>query len=275
MRRLWNRGRAKPRGFADRKQVEEAAQAHEEQRIELASRQDKATGKSDYLGCVIYGGLDGIVTTFAVVSGVMGASLEASIILILGFANLLGDGFSMATGAFLSARSEREVYRRERQQAAEQVVNEPEKEKGVLAEIYEEQGYPKKDAHKLQEILSRDPGRWVGVILAEKHLMLPERRKPILEALATFAAFVVAGSLPLLVFVIDTIFHVGFAPNTAFLAATMLSGLALFGLGAAKVLVIGKNPVRSGIEMLLVGSIAAGVAFAVGSLLKGLGGNVP
>ncbi len=273
--RGWRHWGAKPRSVADPQQVEEAAEAHEQRRIEQASHQNKATGRSDYLGCVIYGALDGIVTTFAVVSGVMGADLSAAIMLILGFANLLGDGFSMASGAFLSARSEREVYLRERQNAAERVVNEPEEERGALVEVYEGQGYPKKDARKLQEIVSRDPGRWVVALLVEKHLMLPERRKPYLEALVTFAAFVTAGFLPLLIFLIDWIFQLRLPPTTAFAGSIVLSGLALLGLGAAKVLVTAKNPFHSAIEMFLIGSIAAGVAFSVGVLLKGLGASAP
>jgi VIT1/CCC1 family predicted Fe2+/Mn2+ transporter len=206
---------------------------------------------------------------------VTGASLSAGIILILGLANLLGDGFSMATGAFLSARSEREVYLRERKHTAERVATEPHQEKGALAGIYQEQGYSKKEARKLEKLVSRDPARWVGAILAEKHLMLPERRTPLLEALATFVAFVIAGSLPLVVFLMDWVFHLGLAPSTAFAASAVLSGLALFGLGAAKVLVTGSHPLQSGIEMFLVGSIAAIVAFLVGALLKGIGADTP
>lgn len=256
-------------------EVKAAAQAHEEGRIELACQQDGATGRSEYLGNLVYGGLDGIITTFAVVSGVVGAQLAPGIILILGVSNLLADGFSMATGAYLSAKSEEEVYARERHHTSEQIVNAPEKEKASLYQGYRQQGFLEEEARQLAEIISRHPGRWVSTTLAEKHLLLPQKRKPVLEGVAAFIAFVIAGSIPLLVYFGDLLFHINLSTNHAFLYAMILSGLALFILGAAKVLVTKRSALRSGIDMLLVGALAAAVAFGLGTLLKTLTGQAP
>ena len=253
--------------------VKAAAQDHEQKRVAQAAQQNGATGKSEYLGNLVYGGLDGIITTFAVVSGVVGASLSPEIILILGISNLLADGFSMATGAYLSAKSEKEVYTREREHISETIVKEPEKEKESLTEGYLQQGYPPEDAKLLVEIISRDPGRWVNTSLAEKLLLLPQKRKPLLEGLAVLISFVIAGSVPLLVYFADLIFPFELSTNSAFLWAVGLSGLALFGLGAAKVFVTKANAFRSGIDMLLVGALAALVAFSVGTFLKNLVGQ--
>jgi len=98
---------------------------------------------------------------------------------------------------------------------------------------------------------------------------MEDNRNPLFNGLATLIAFIVAGSVPLLVYLVGLVVHI--PPDVAFPISVALSGLALFGLGAAKVLVTHQNPFRSGLEMLLVGGLAAGVAYAVGALLKGLG----
>lgn len=225
---------------------------------------------SQYLGEMVYGGLDGIVTTFAVVSGVAGAQLSSGIILIMGLANLFADGFSMATGAYLSTRSEHEVYRRERSREDWEVEHVPEGEAAELYEIYLAKGYPEADARQLVEIHSRDPKRWVDAMMVDELEMLPESRNPLRIAMATLVAFIVAGAVPLLVYLLGLFTSV--PADWSFPISMVLSGLALFALGAAKVLVTRLNPWRSGLEMLLVGGLAAGVAYLVGALLAGLGG---
>ena len=100
--------------------------------------------------------------------------------------------------------------------------------------------------------------------------MLEDQRNPLTNGLATLIAFIIAGSVPLLVYLAGL--FVPIPADRAFLVSLILSGMALFGLGAAKVLVTRLNPIRSGIEMLVVGGLAAGVAYIVGALLKGLGG---
>ena len=247
-----------------------SAAAHTPERIARAAAEEHGGTGSQYLGDMVYGGLDGIVTTFAVVSGVAGAELGTSIILIMGLANLFADGFSMATGAFLSGRSEREVYERELQRESWEVEHFPEGERTELVELYKARGYPDADAEALAEIQTRDKTRWVQAMMVDELGMLPDDKKPIQSALATFLAFVVAGSTPLLIYLLGLITPI--APETAFPISLFLSGLALFGLGAAKVLVTKLNPIRSGLEMLLVGGLAAGVAYVVGWLLKGVGG---
>lgn len=253
--------------------VKASAQAHEQELIEQASLQNGDTGKSDYLGNLVYGGLDGIITTFAVVSGVVDAQLSPEIILILGLSNLLADGFSMATGAYISAKSEAEVYSQERHHISQQIVNAPQEEIAWLVDCYRRQGYSEEDARQLTEIQSRDPGRWVSRLMAEKLLLVPKKRKPLVEGLATLGAFVMAGSLPLAVYFTDLIFGFGLSTNAAFLISIALSGAALFGLGAAKVFVTKRSAWRSGFEMLLVGSLASLVAFGVGTWLKNLVGT--
>ena len=158
-----------------------------------------------YLKDLVYGANDGIITTFAVVAGVAGAQLEPRIVLILGFANLLADGFSMGASNFLSIRSDEAV-----RSAAGLGIQEP----------------------------------------------FPTR-----HSFATFAAFVVAGVVPLLSYAVGNV-------EERFALAIGLTLLTLFGVGAARALVTRSKWWRSGFEMLIVGSIAAAVAYGVGAFIE-------
>jgi len=206
------------------------------------------------------------------VSGVAGAQLGINVILILGLANLLADGFSMGTGACLSAKSEREYYERERAREAWEVDRFPEGERAELFDLYRTQGYSEEEACQLVAIKTHDRERWVDSMMLEELGMLKEDKNPLLSGLATVVAFVVAGSVPLLVYLLAM--AVALPASALFPASIFLSALALFGLGATKVLVTQMSALRSGLEMLLVGGLAAGVAYAVGALLKGIGGPV-
>jgi VIT1/CCC1 family predicted Fe2+/Mn2+ transporter len=254
----------------DQRDTQAAAQAHSRKRIVEAAEERHGGASHQYIGDMVYGGLDGIVTTFAIVSGVAGASLGSNIILILGLANLLADGFSMGTGAFLSTKSEQEYYDREWKREAWEVEHFPDGERVELHEVYREQGYTAEEAEQLVRIKTREPERWVQAMMIDELGMLKDERKPFLSALATFGSFVVAGSVPLLVYLVGLLAPI--EPEVAFPTSLALSGVALFALGAAKVLVTRLSPLRSGFEMLLVGGLAAGVAYAVGALLKGIGG---
>lgn len=248
-----------------------AAAAHDPARIaDSVHKPPEEHGglSSQYVGDFIYGGLDGIITTFAVVSGVAGANLGTNIILILGLANLFADGFSMATGAYLSSTSEKEYFDKERKRESWEVDNFPEGEKTELAEIYRERGYSTDEASQMVAILSKDKDRFVDAMMVDELGLIQSDKKPLYSALATFTSFVLAGALPLLVYLLGL--FVTISDTNAFPISVLLSGIALFGLGAGKVLITHQNPIKGGTEMLLVGGLAAGVAFAVGALVKGL-----
>ena len=245
-----------------------AGKAHSPQAI-AAATEEHGGSSHQYIGDMVYGGLDGIVTTFAIVSGVAGASLGSGIIMVLGLANLLADGFSMAAGAFLALKSELEYYDREREREAWEVKHFPDGERTELIEIYKLKGFSPEDAETLVSIQAKNEEIWVDEMMIQELGMLRDERRPILSALATFGSFLVAGSVPLLVYLVGL-----FTPidSGAFFAiSACLSAVALFGLGAAKVLITERSWFRSGLEMLAVGGLAAGVAYFVGYLLRGLG----
>ena len=175
----------------------------------LASAKDVA---KHYLPDMVYGANDGIITTFAVVAGVAGAELSSAIVLILGTANLLADGFSMGASDFLSIRSEAAVERME--------------------------------------------GKRVTEPFALRH------------GIATFAAFVVAGSVPLLAFILPLPTHL------RFVTTTVLTLVTLFVVGAMRTFVTKGRWWIDGLEMFTVGALAAGVAYGMGALLATLTGTV-
>ena len=167
-----------------------------------------------YLPEFIYGGIDGAVTTFAVVTGAIGASLSASIILILGLANLVADGFSMAISNYLSTKSLTDLHR-----------------------------------HR-----------------TDYQLIRRENLHPLKTALATFVSFAVIGSIPLISFV-----AAAFSPFLVpyqFTLSFILTGIALLFVGAVKGTIIKKHPFQSSLETLIIGGIAALLAYVVGAVVK-------
>jgi VIT1/CCC1 family predicted Fe2+/Mn2+ transporter len=256
------------RSAYDKRDLDASELAHSPEVIAMAAEEHGGAGHK-YIGDLVYGGLDGIVTTFAIVSGVAGANLGSGVILILGMANLLADGLSMATGAFLSLKSELEYYERERERETWEVEHFPDGERAELVELYKSKGYSPQDAETLVEIHSKDETLWVDEMMVRELDLLPDDRKPLYAALATYASFIIAGIVPLLVYLVGL--FVPIEPGTAFFVSILLSAAALFALGASKVLITDRNWFRSGLEMLLVGGLAAGVAYLVGYLLQGLG----
>lgn len=259
----------KAREAFEKRDLAASQTAHSPKAIADAMEEHGGTSHQ-YIGDMVYGGLDGIVTTFAVVSGVAGANLGSGVILILGLANLLADGLSMAAGAYLSLKSELEYYQREREREEWEVKHFSDGERTELLELYKAKGYSEKDAETLVKIQSQDEQLWVDEMMVQELGLLPDDRKPIYSALATLGSFLVAGSVPLLVYMLGL--FVPIDPAVAFPVSLVLSGIALFALGAAKVFVTERNWFRSGLEMLLIGGLAAGVAYLVGYLLQGLVG---
>ena len=243
--------------------------AHSPQAIATAT-EEHGGASHQYIGDMVYGGLDGIVTTFAIVSGVAGANLGSGIILVLGLANLFADGFSMAAGAFLALKSELEYYDREREREAWEVKHFPEGERAELLEIYKAKGYSADDAETLVAIQAKNEKIWIDEMMIQELRMLRDERRPIVSALATLGSFILAGSVPLLVYLVGLFIPI--ESGAAFAISAFLSAAALFGLGAAKVLITERSWFQSGLEMLAVGGLAAGVAYLVGYLLQGLGG---
>jgi VIT1/CCC1 family predicted Fe2+/Mn2+ transporter len=221
--------------------------------------------KHNYLRDWIYGGIDGSVTTFAVVSGVVGAQLQIRVILILGFANLLADGFSMAASNFLGTRAEQDDYRRLEAMEYRHIEKYPEGEKEEVRQIYRDKGFEGEDLERAVELITSDKDRWVKTMLSEEYGLPSEIRSPWKAATATFVSFSICGLVPLFP-------YLGFAEaSNSFLYASVFTGATFFLIGSFKSMWSTSSWFRSGMETLVVGSLAASAAYFVGVLLRGLG----
>ncbi|MBY0353837.1 VIT1/CCC1 transporter family protein [Candidatus Babeliales bacterium] len=223
-----------------------------------------------YIKSIVYGGLDGIVTTFAVVAGASGASLNPGVILILGFANLIGDGISMAFGDYVSSRSENEYKEREKAHAESIFDNDLGQEKQCLINSYVAKGFVEQDAQVMVTLLAGNKDSFIAMTLLERGIGTVNR-SPFAKALYTFFSFIIFGFVPLLVYLVAFAFPC--VMQYAFVLACALTGFTLFFLGAMKVKVTGKDWFRSGLEMLGIGSFASLAAYAVGHLLAGFAGQ--
>ncbi|EKB47954.1 VIT1/CCC1 transporter family protein [Cecembia lonarensis] len=221
----------------------------------------------NYLREFVYGGIDGAVTTFAVVAGAVGASLDISIIIILGFANLLADGFSMSVGAYLSAKSEKENYLKHRDIEYWEVDNIPEKEREEIVEIYRAKGFEGRLLEQVVDVIVSDRDRWVNEMMKDELEMIPESKSPFKIGLATLVSFIFVGFIPLLVYVYDYFRETTF---DLFLWTSIFTGVAFLFVGWLKSFVNQTNTLKSILETLILGFVAALVAYYVGDFLETL-----
>jgi VIT1/CCC1 family predicted Fe2+/Mn2+ transporter len=221
----------------------------------------------NYLREFVYGGIDGAVTTFAVVAGAVGANLDISIILILGFANLLADGFSMSVGAYLSSKSEKENYIKHRNIEYWEVDNIPEKEREEIVEIYKEKGFKGDLLEQVVDVIVSNRDRWVNEMMKNELELIPDSKSPFKIGLATLISFVIIGFIPLLVYVYDYFYVINFS---LFLMTSIFTGIAFVIVGAMKSFINQTSYLKSILETLALGFIAALVAYYVGSFLESL-----
>lgn len=220
-----------------------------------------------YLREFVYGGIDGAVTTFAVVAGAVGANLDPAIIIILGFANLLADGFSMSVGAYLSAKSEKENYRKHRNIEYWEVDNMPEMEREEVVEIYKAKGFEGELLDKVVAVITSDRDRWVDEMMKNELEMIEDAKSPFNIGLATLASFVVVGFIPLAIYVYDFFFE---AKIPLFLWTSVGTALAFLVVGWLKSYVNQTPAFKSMLETLALGLVAALVAYFVGDILENL-----
>lgn len=218
----------------------------------------------------VYGGIDGAVTTFAVVAGVQGASLAVPIIVILGFANLFGDGFSMSVGKYLSDKSNLERYEKIRQIEFRHLKEKTEHEKGEVKEIMESYGFKGKDLNRAVEIIISNPNVWVDLMMRNEFNMTNENVNPMKGALVTFLSFVLVGFIPLLGYTFKA--FVNFSDNQMFYITAVMTLSALFLVGTVKSKFSMRNWLICGIETAFVGGMAATIAYFVGYFIKTLVG---
>lgn len=224
--------------------------------------------KSKYLPDFVYGGIDGSVTTFAIVAGVTGASLSPTIVLILGFANLFADGFSMAVSNYLSTKSKKEFADKIRKSEEDSIKNVPEEERQEIRDIFAEKGFSGRQLDDAVEIITSNQNVWVDTMMKDEFGIFEDHTSPLKSAAVTFVSFNLIGFIPLLAYVLSY-FSDFFRTNT-FTLSIILTSVAFFIVGSVKGRIVEQRWLISGFETLLIGGVAAIIAYVVGYLLRGL-----
>lgn len=211
------------------------------------------------------GGVDGVITTFAVVAGSAGGRLSIGTIIVLGLANLVADGFSMGISNYLGTKSRQEEVERARADEAWQIDAHPEGERQEIRAIFARKGFGGGMLDRVVEVITSDRKVWIDTMM-EQELKLSEiAARPMRAGLVTFAAFAVCGFIPLLPFFLGSE-----AERGLFVMSTAMAATTFFVLGAAKGIVLHRAPVFAGLQTLLIGGAAAGLAYGVGDVLANL-----
>ena len=179
-----------------------------------------------YIGDLIYGANDGIITTFAVVAGAAGAHLSATVIIILGFANLLADGLSMGASNYLGGKSEQDYAKSQRQKESWEIEHLRELEVDEIREIYASKGFSGKDLNRAVEIVTSNKQVWLDTMMREELDIIEDATDdPQKHGLATFLAFLIAGLIPLIPYLLPNFIN-------SFIISSIVGALTLFLVGS-------------------------------------------
>jgi VIT1/CCC1 family predicted Fe2+/Mn2+ transporter len=218
--------------------------------------------RPNYLRDWVYGGIDGAVTTFAVVAGVAGASLSPRIVIILGLANLFADGLSMAASNYSGTKAEVDDIARLTEVERRHIRLDREGEREEIRQILILKGLQGEVLEGAVEAITAREETWVQMMLAEEYGLATAQREPMLSAASTFAAFLIAGAVPLVPYMLGVDDALGWA--------LAMVTLVFFTIGSLKSQWSLQSWWRSGLETTSIGLAAACVAYAVGYALRGL-----
>lgn len=218
-----------------------------------------------YLGDAVLGGIDGCVTTFAVVAGSVGGQFSSTVAIILGLANLFADGFSMAVSNYQATKSHQDMVDKARQTEEEHIAKIPEGEREEIRQIFLKKGFSGKTLAEIVKGVTENRQLWIDTMITEEFGLPLESRRPLKAALATFTAFLIVGFIPL------APFFMPFLPaDRIFLVSSILTAVAFFCIGTAKGFFLHRPPLRAGLETLLTGGAAAALAYFVGVWLRAI-----
>ena len=230
---------------------------HSDEEIKLRI---SAAPKASFLKDFVYGGIDGTVTTFAVVAGVQGAGLQTNVVLILGIANVLADGFSMAVGNYSGNKAERDDMARIRAIERRHIKEVPDGERAEIREILALKGLSGNALEQAVDEITRDENAWIDMMLVDEYGKSAVDPAPYKAALATFCSFLLCGVMPLLPFLLGL--------NTPFFASAVAAGAVFFGIGMMKSFWSLAPWWRSGFETLFIGALAAIIAYQAGKIVE-------
>jgi VIT1/CCC1 family predicted Fe2+/Mn2+ transporter len=238
-------------------------------RLEHMKQSDerKELESGDYIKAIVFGGLDGITTTFAIVTAAAGAGEGWKVVLIFGFANAIADAWSMGFGEFIGEHAERDHYRAERAREEWEVEHNIAGEIAEMEEIYVSKGFPEEDAVAIVALISKDPTRFVDIMMVEELGLLvdlEDKHLPLKKGLVMFVSFIIMGIIPLLAY----LGGVGQGVDYIFGIACGLTGLGMLGLGALKGHLTSQSVPRTAMIMLGQGVVSGAFSFCIGLLVN-------
>ncbi len=220
----------------------------------------------NYLRDVIYGAIDGAITTFAIVAGVSGAGLSSGVVIVLGLANVVADGFSMGVSNYLGVKADNQLKEKVRLHEKREIALHPEGEREEVRQIFSAKGFHGEQLEQIVSTITNDETLWINTMLQDEYGLSLESAKPWLSGSFTFIAFIMLGVFPLMPFLVNFFIYDYFiSPFYASIYITLLSFLLV---GAAKATQVKKSIIMSALETALVGGVAASLAYYVGVLLK-------
>lgn len=223
---------------------------------------------------LIFGGLDGILTSFAIVAGAAGGALSPKVVLILGFSNIFADALSMGVGEFLSSKAESEWILSERKREMWEMENYPDGEIQEMIDIYEERGMSREDAEKVVKTMAQYKDFFVNIMMAEElELNVPPddyKMESFKEGILMFCSFAFFGALPLLGYVIIPSTFPDLDEIFLFYSACVITGLVLFIMGCIKSNFSASAWYTCGAETLLLGGACATVAYTIGQVVDSM-----
>jgi VIT1/CCC1 family predicted Fe2+/Mn2+ transporter len=249
---------AHARGDVEASRAQHALPAHHEPH-------SKASG--DLVKALVFGGLDGIMTTFAIVAAAAGGGADWKTVLIFGFSNKLADGWAMGFGEFVSGMAEIDHAKAERAREEWELENYPEGEIKEMEEIYQERGFTEEEAREVVAIHSKNPKIFVDVMMREEleiDVDIEDTGAPLRCALVMFFAFIGFGFLALIPYLGRT----GAGMDRVFGASCGMVGLALVILGAIKGHLTGQPIPKTAVMMLLSGCTAGAASFFVSQMTR-------
>ncbi len=217
---------------------------------------------SDTVRDVVIGMADGLTVPFALAAGLSGAAASTDIIVVAGLAEIAAGAIAMGLGGYLAARTDAQHYHSERRREAYEVREMAETERREVAAIFEGYGLHGAQLDAVVASIAADRERWIDFMMRhELGLEKPDPRRAPTSALTIGGSYLLGGLVPLAAYFFTGDVH------RALLVSMVLTGLALLGFGAFKARLTGVPVLRGALETLLVGGLAAAVAFAVARLI--------
>lgn len=238
-------------------------QLQREHRPENIARRLRQPRRPERMSDLVLGAIDGCITTFAIVSGAFGAGFPPLVVLVMGVANLLADGVSMAVSNYEAVSAQRRFAEHARRTEEQHIRVVPEGEREEIRQIFANKGFSGENLEHIVDTVTADRTLWIDTMLSEEYGLSLVDPNPLASAWWTFVAFVVVGLIPLLPF-----FYAGDNFAQKFTISTALAGLVFFSIGLLKGWVFQTSLLRAGFGTFLLGSGAAGIAFAVGTILQ-------